>query len=96
MPVAYREAGFRFSFYSNDHMPMHVHARNGDEEAVFNLGLLAQVEDEAGEFVLVVLEAPSLRENKKMKPANRRRALAIVTREQQRLIEAWDEFYEEN
>lgn len=93
MPSAHRESGFRFIFYSNDHLPMHVHAHHGDELALFNLGSTGWVEDEAGEMVLVVLEAPSLKVNKGMKPANRRRALAIVTEQQQKLIEAWTEFY---
>ena len=28
---------FDFSFYSNDHSPIHVHVRKGDGEAVFNV-----------------------------------------------------------
>ena len=32
-----RRMDFDFSFYSNDHSPIHVHVRKGDGEAVFNV-----------------------------------------------------------
>ena len=35
MPVIFEEDGFRFFFYSNDHIPIHVHVRKGDGEAIF-------------------------------------------------------------
>lgn len=33
MPEIFRVFGFRFLFYSNDHLPIHVHVRNSDGEA---------------------------------------------------------------
>ena len=35
MPVIFEEDGFRFFFDSNDHIPIHVHVRKGDGEAIF-------------------------------------------------------------
>ena len=32
-----REGRFSVLFYSNEHLPIHVHVRHGDGEAVFNL-----------------------------------------------------------
>ena len=93
MPVAHREAGFRFVMDTSDHLPVHIHVFHGEEEAVFYLGLTMWATDDEGNDVLVVLEAPSLRENKSLRPANRRRALAIVGRQQQKLIEAWQEIH---
>jgi len=29
--------GMRFFFYTNDHLPMHIHVRNGDGEARFEI-----------------------------------------------------------
>ena len=29
MPTVYREAGFRFFFYSDDHTPIHIHVKKG-------------------------------------------------------------------
>ena len=33
MPTVLREQGFRFHFYLNDHLPMHVHVARGGAEA---------------------------------------------------------------
>ena len=35
MPELLRIFGLRFFFYSNDHLPPHVHVRNADGEARF-------------------------------------------------------------
>jgi hypothetical protein len=37
MPEVFRELGFRFYFYSDDHLPIHIHVSYGDGEAKFNL-----------------------------------------------------------
>ena len=89
MPTAHFEQGFAFRFYSNDHLPMHIHAVHGDEVCVFLLGDVEEREDEDGRLFLAVLEAPSTRENKGMKLANVRRALAIIEANQSKLIAAW-------
>ncbi len=38
MPTVFTKDGFRFFFYSNDHMPIHVDVRRGNGEAVFIVG----------------------------------------------------------
>lgn len=38
MPRIFEKDGFRFFFYSNEHIPIHVHVRYGDGEAVFWIG----------------------------------------------------------
>ena len=35
MPKVFEEDGYRFFFYSNEHRPLHIHARYGEGEAVF-------------------------------------------------------------
>ncbi len=35
MPELFRMFGMRFFFYMNEHLPIHVHVRNGDGEARF-------------------------------------------------------------
>ena len=35
MPTLFIVFGLRFYFYSNEHLPIHVHVRNGDGEAKF-------------------------------------------------------------
>jgi hypothetical protein len=37
MPTVFNEGGYRFFFYSNDHLPIHVHVRYQNGEAVFNV-----------------------------------------------------------
>ncbi len=37
MPTVFEKDGFRFFFYSNEHLPIHVHVRYGGGEAVFNV-----------------------------------------------------------
>jgi hypothetical protein len=37
MPEVFRELGYRFYFYSDDHLPIHVHVSYGDREAKFNV-----------------------------------------------------------
>jgi len=37
MPTLFRAFGLRFFFYSNEHTPIHIHVKNADGEAKFNV-----------------------------------------------------------
>ncbi len=37
MPTLFVVFGLRFYFYSNEHLPIHVHVRNSDGEAKFKV-----------------------------------------------------------
>jgi len=37
MPELFRIFGIRFFFYSNEHRPIHVHVKNADGDAVFEV-----------------------------------------------------------
>lgn len=37
MPTLFRAFGLRFFFYSNEHLPIHLHISNADGEAKFNV-----------------------------------------------------------
>ena len=37
MPTVFYINGFRFFFYSNEHLPKHIHIENGDKTAKFYL-----------------------------------------------------------
>lgn len=37
MPTIYSEKGFRFFFYSNDHLPIHIHVEKSGKTAKFLL-----------------------------------------------------------
>lgn len=90
MPKAHPDVnGFSFSFYSNDHVPMHVHVKKGGEECVFLLGDVREEQNERGDVVFVVEEAPSLRENHGMNRLDVRRALTIIGENQAAMIVKW-------
>ena len=38
MPKVFEQDGFRFYFYSNDHLPIHIHVGYSGGEAVFVIG----------------------------------------------------------
>ena len=37
MPTVFEKDGYKFFFYSNEHLPIHVHVRHGGGEAVFDV-----------------------------------------------------------
>lgn len=37
MPELFRLFGIRFFFFSNEHLPIHVHVKNADGEAKFSI-----------------------------------------------------------
>ncbi len=37
MPKVFEKNGYTFFFYSNEHLPIHVHVRYGGGEAVFDV-----------------------------------------------------------
>lgn len=43
MPTVLRIDGFRFFFYSNEHLPKHVHIEKAEKTAKFNLGAIELV-----------------------------------------------------
>jgi hypothetical protein len=47
MPTIFRYEGYRFYFYSNEHLPEHIHVENGDAYARVELDSL-EVTDRYG------------------------------------------------
>lgn len=45
MPELFRFFGIRFFFYSNEHLPIHIHVRNGDGNAKFEIKPVKLVEN---------------------------------------------------
>lgn len=44
MPTLFRAFGFRFFFYSNEHEPIHIHVRNADGEAKFDMEMMKWID----------------------------------------------------
>lgn len=45
MPELFRFFGIRFFFFSNDHLPIHVHIKNADGELRFEVNPLRLIEN---------------------------------------------------
>ncbi|MFN8346549.1 MAG: DUF4160 domain-containing protein [Spirosomataceae bacterium] len=45
MPEIFRFMGIRFFFFSNEHLPIHIHVRNSDGTAKFTLKPVQLVEN---------------------------------------------------
>ncbi len=76
MPIVWRQDGFKFQIYTNDHNPSHVHVKKaGGGEVVIYLG------DEETK--------PVGRENRGMTFKDYVKALRIAAEQQKRLTESW-------
>jgi hypothetical protein len=48
MPIVFEKDGYRFFFYSNEHVPIHVHVRYGGGEAVFDVEEQVELRESQG------------------------------------------------
>ncbi len=60
MPKVFDQDGYRFFFYSNDHLPIHVHVRFGGGEAVFDLERGVELRESQGLKVRELAKAEEL------------------------------------
>jgi hypothetical protein len=65
MPTVFIKDGFRFFFYSNDHIPIHVHVRKGEGEAVFEIEGDVSLRESVGMKIQELTAAETLAENHK-------------------------------
>jgi len=65
MPTVFTKDGFRFFFYSNDHIPIHVHVRRGSGEAVFEVEGDVILRESVGLKTKELLKAEDLAEQHK-------------------------------
>jgi Domain of unknown function (DUF4160) len=62
MPKIFEKDGFKFFFYSNEHLPIHVHVRHGGGEAVFVVQEGVELRESQGLNVKDLGKAQSLAE----------------------------------
>ena len=62
MPKVFEKDGYKFFFYSNDHLPIHVHVRHGNGEAFFTIGDDVILRESAGLKVKELSKAENLAE----------------------------------
>jgi hypothetical protein len=59
MPTLFIIFGLRFYFYSNEHLPIHVHFRNADGEAKFGVEMVRLVSNKGLKIKILVWQMPS-------------------------------------
>lgn len=64
MPTLFKVFGLRFFFYSNEHKPIHVHVRNADGEAKFNVVTIKCIENRGLKSKDLKLARIAIQENK--------------------------------
>ncbi len=64
MPELLRIFGLRFFFYSNNHLPPHIHVRNADGEARFTLDNVTCIENNGLKKKDLYLAESIIEENK--------------------------------
>ncbi len=65
MPKIFEKDGYKFSFYSNEHRPIHVHVRHGDGEAIFEVENGVELRESHGLKVAELSKAQMLAEMNK-------------------------------
>jgi hypothetical protein len=66
MPTLFIIFGLRFYFYSNEHLPIHVHVKNGDGEAKFEVDPVKLVDNKGIKRKDISLAESLIEENKEI------------------------------
>jgi hypothetical protein len=80
MPLLFTFFGLRFSFFSSDHLPIHVHVTRGKGQL-----------QETAKFQ--VSPEVKLVENHGLKPSEVKLAEALIEENAELIIEKWNEFF---
>lgn len=66
MPTLFILFGLKFSFYSNEHLPIHIHVRNADGEAKFEIEEVKLISNKGLKPKDLKLAEAIIEENKKI------------------------------
>ncbi|MFW0715624.1 DUF4160 domain-containing protein [Pedobacter sp. N23S346] len=66
MPTLFIVFGLRFFFYSNEHLPIHVHVRNADGEAKFEVEEIKLISNRGLKNKDISLSLALIEENKEI------------------------------
>lgn len=66
MPTLFIIFGLRFYFYSNEHLPIHVHVKNADGEAKFEVDPVKLVDNKGIKRKDISLAESLIEENKEI------------------------------
>jgi hypothetical protein len=85
MPKIFEYLGYIFLFYSNDHKPLHVHARYAEFESVIELEIL--------DGKLVNIKFKRSAGSKPIPSANLKEVEKFVSVYYLKIVEKWTQFY---
>jgi hypothetical protein len=77
MPEVFRQLGYKFHFFANDHEPIHIHVSKAGNEAIY----------------IVSENEITLRENFGMKKNELRLIESLIELERTLIIETWTDFF---
>jgi len=77
MPTVFRKDGYRFFFFSDEHLPKHIHI------------------EKAGSYLRIDLENLNVTHRYNISQKEIKRVLAVVQKERENLLGAWDEYFNE-
>jgi hypothetical protein len=66
MPTLFIVFGIRFFFYSNEHLPIHIHVKNSDGEAKFELEPITLISNKGMKPKDLKLAESIIEENKEL------------------------------
>ncbi len=66
MPEIFRFFGIRFFYFSNDHLPIHVHIKNADGTAKFSVSPVELIENKGIKKKDLLLAESIIEENKEL------------------------------
>ena len=66
MPTLFIIFGLRFFFYSNEHLPIHIHVNNADGEAKFEVENVILVSNKGLKKTDIALASAIIEENKEI------------------------------
>ncbi|TDG36278.1 DUF4160 domain-containing protein [Pedobacter changchengzhani] len=66
MPTLFIIFGLRFFFYSNEHLPIHIHVKNADGEAKFEVENVVLISNKGLKKKDVALASAIIEENKEI------------------------------
>lgn len=85
MPKIYEYLGFIFLFYSNDHLPIHVHVMYGEFES--------KIEFEYENGLLIGLKYSKVKGKAAIKSKDRREINLFLNKYHKEVIKKWNDFF---
>jgi hypothetical protein len=88
MPTIYNYIGFLLGFHSNEHYPIHVHVKKGENESVFELIIVSGM--------LVELKQRKVRGKAPLTSTETKNAVAFINKYYKNIVDKWMSYFVKN